>query len=98
MAPPAVKDRQQPHAQAGLGLDVWCEPEAEAALLCLSVVQPQEVRGAIGLLKINAPIERVLGHVKNEWSWGAREIERIEKLAAGNRLSGTASSRKGRRG
>lgn len=38
MAPPtpprAVNDRQQPTvAQAGLGLDVWCEPNAEATLL-----------------------------------------------------------------
>ncbi|MCP4896867.1 MAG: crossover junction endodeoxyribonuclease RuvC [bacterium] len=62
--------------------------EAEAILLCLAAVQPQEVRGAFGLLKINAPLDRALGHLRHEWSWGSREIERIEKLAAANRLSG----------
>jgi hypothetical protein len=70
--------------------------EAEALLLCLSAVQPMEVRMAFGLMKLNCPMSRIIGVIKNEWSWGPREVQRIEELANKNRLSGTASSRKGR--
>lgn len=71
--------------------------EAEAALLCLSAVQPVEVKMAFGLMRLNCPMSRILGVIKNEWSWGPREVKRIEELANKNRLSGTASSRKGKR-
>ena len=64
------------------------DDEAEARLLALSVVQPDEVRMAYGLLKINAPMDKVLGAFHREWSWGPRELDRVVKLGEANRLTG----------
>ena len=61
--------------------------EVEACLLALSVVQPTELRMAFGLMKLNAPADRVLGAFHRDWSWGPRELERVEALGAKNRLA-----------
>ena len=73
------------------------DDEAEARLLALGLAQPDELRAAFGLLKLNAPIDRVIGTFRREWMWGPRELDRIDKLVAANRLTGTAGSKKGRR-
>ena len=74
------------------------DDEAEARLLALAMTQPDEVRAAIGLLKLGAPVDKAIGALKREWQWGPREIGKIESLVGRNRLTGTAKSRKGRRG
>lgn len=73
------------------------DDEAEARLIALGLAQPSELRAAIGLLKLNAPMERVIGCFQRQWRWGPREIQKIDELVAKNRLTGTAKSRKGRR-
>ena len=62
--------------------------EVEAQLLALWTVQPDEVRAALALQRLNVPMDRVLGALKREWFWGARELERLEALGSGHRLSG----------
>lgn len=73
------------------------DDEAEARLLALAFIQPDEVRAAIALMKMNAPVERVLGVIKREWPFGPRELARIQDGLADNRLRGVAGSRKGKK-
>jgi len=73
------------------------DDEAEARLLALAFVQPDEVRGAIGLMKMNAPVDRAVGVIKREWPFGPRELARIQDGLKDNRLRGVAGSRKGKR-
>ncbi len=74
------------------------DDEAEARLLALAFVQPDEMRAAIGLLKMNAPVERAVGVIRREWPFGPRELARIQDGLKDNRLRGVAGSRKGRKG
>lgn len=86
-----------------LAVELWpqeiihTEDEAEARLLALAFIQPDEVRAAIAVLKMNAPVERAVGVIKREWPFGPRELARIEDGLADNRLRGTAGSRKGKK-
>lgn len=73
------------------------EDEAEARMLALAFVQPDEVRAAIALMKMNAPVDRAVGLIKREWPFGPRELARIEDGLADNRLRGVAGSRKGKK-
>ncbi|KKM86178.1 hypothetical protein LCGC14_1281610 [marine sediment metagenome] len=74
------------------------DDEAEARLLALAVVQPDEVRAAIGILKLGAPVDRAVGALRRTWQWGPREIGKIESMLGRNRLTGTAKTRKRGRG
>jgi len=68
------------------------DDEAEAQLLCLSVVQPTELRAAFMLMKMNVAPDRVMGTLKREWMYGARQMQALEKRS-GQRLK--AASRRG---
>jgi Holliday junction resolvasome RuvABC endonuclease subunit len=73
------------------------EDEAEARLLALAFIQPDEMRAALGLMKLHAPVERAIGVIKREWPFGPRELSRIEDGLKDNRLRGVAGSRKGQK-
>ena len=91
------KDHSVALAKALWPLDTMAsDDEAEARLIALGLAQPDELRAAIGLLKLGTPIEKVLGCFRREWQWGPREMDRIDALVAKNRLTGVAGSRKGR--
>lgn len=68
------------------------DDEAEAQLLCLSVVQPIELRAAFMLMKMNVAPDRVMGTLKRDWMYGARQMQALEKRS-GQRLK--AASRRG---
>lgn len=68
------------------------DDEAEAQLLCLSVVQPTELRAAFMLMKMNVAPDRVMGTLKRDWMYGARQMQALEKRS-GQRLK--AAGRRG---
>lgn len=61
------------------------DDEAEAQLLCLSAVQPVELRAAFMLMKMQVAPDRVMGTLKREWMYGARQMQALEKRS-GQRL------------
>ena len=73
------------------------DDEAEARLLALAFIQPDEMRAAFALMKMNVPIDRPLGVIKRQWPFGPRELARIEDGLSDNRLRGVAGSKKGRK-
>ena len=73
------------------------DDEAEARLLALAFIQPDEMRAAIALMKHSAPVDRAVGVIKRQWPFGPRELARIEDGLSDNRLRGVAGSRKGKK-
>ena len=68
------------------------DDEAEAQLLCLSAVQPAELRAAFLLMKMRVAPNRVMGTLKREWMYGARQMEALEKRS-GQRLKASGGRR-----
>ncbi len=70
------------------------DDEAEAQLICLSAVQPTELRAAFMLMKMQVAPARVMGTLKRDWMYGARQVEAIEKRS-GQRLKAAIGRRRG---
>jgi len=68
------------------------DDEAEAQLICLSAVQPTELRAAFLLMKMHVFPTRVMGTLKRDWMYGARQMEALEKRS-GQRLKAAIGRR-----